>query len=719
MSAEANAVYELYIQEKGRTPLNPRHVIAFAKSKQLKIRFVDVQTLIASKTNAVQTGESLKRTFWWGDSYQNTIVNPNKRAKTNAMTKPKKLINWDLDVRSERMLETVNCILSPSHPTNWAIFKFSDVAFKDKVKRLDCDDCGETGVHGLALRLQDTTEFKYCLLRFEYGSEITRHQIILLTYLRSPSTYTHTHHHHHRLIKETLRATTEISIPVHSYLHSSFILSELYANNLVDETLLRVTLKTDDEAKDKLKTEKVFVSKQWKLHQLINHLAKKYNQNIDEIQVTHILPNVQTSAPTVNSFTDKDLDKTLTDLNLYHGSHIYVHKRPGTLSNRFLAAQRTYEFTNERTKISKTKKIKIKLKLSSHIATKLYKRRARSPPLPKRKHVRDLTTKYETMSRRNTVCQVPMPNPQPITHTRSKSASAIDDVMKKDKSVIAKEEMKEEVKSKEIECNLDLDQVFIVKKNVGRGKTACVHYAIYGDTTDIALKEFTFGRLTDKILNGFHNELTTLQKLDHDNICRLLGHLVDENARQLYLAFEWVPCGCLYNVIHNDSVQFEWKDVLKMSMDIAQGMQYLHSMDIVHRDLKSHNLLLDETNRVKITDFGTAKTLDKVTHTHTVVGTDVYCAPEVMDPPPEGYDRRVDVFSYGVLLWEIYTRKNVFDQRCLSNINQLQQGIRPPIDNQCPQTFKDLINECWQFDPQNRPSFDRIVSILVKCSCGD
>eukprot|EP01083_Nonionella_stella_P038880 105706_1 len=112
-------------------------------------------------------------------------------------------------------------------------------------------------------------------------------------------------------------------------------------------------------------------------------------------------------------------------------------------------------------------------------------------------------------------------------------------------------------------------------------------------------------------------------------------------------------------------------------------------------------------------------TMDKGTHTYTEVGTGGYCAPEVIEPPPEGYDRRVDVFSYGVLLWEIYTRKNVFDQRCLSNINQLQQGIRPPIDNQCPQTFKDLINECWQFDPQNRPSFDRIVSILVKCSCVD
>ena len=244
----------------------------------------------------------------------------------------------------------------------------------------------------------------------------------------------------------------------------------------------------------------------------------------------------------------------------------------------------------------------------------------------------------------------------------------------------------------EIECTLVLNEVFIVQKAVGRGKTAHVHYAIYKDECDIALKEFRFGRLSDKILMDFHKELETLKKLNHDNICRLLGHYIDRDSKQLYLAFEWLPCGCLYDVIHDKEVSIEYMDVLEMSIDIARGMKYLHSQHIIHRDLKSHNLLLDEAYRVKITDFGTAKSLEKISGTaYTEVGTGGYMAPEVIEPPIQGYDRKVDIFSYGVLLWEIYERKGIFDQRCLRNMSQLRQGVRPKISENCPIKFKQLI----------------------------
>ena len=95
-------------------------------------------------------------------------------------------------------------------------------------------------------------------------------------------------------------------------------------------------------------------------------------------------------------------------------------------------------------------------------------------------------------------------------------------------------------------------------------------------------------------------------------------------------------------------------------------MQYLHEKNIVHRDLKSHNLLLDEQHRVKVTDFGTARHLDLITGTaYTEVGTGGYMAPEVIEPPLHGYDFKVYVFSYGVLLWEMLTRKSVFGEKTL------------------------------------------------------
>lgn len=99
--------------------------------------------------------------------------------------------------------------------------------------------------------------------------------------------------------------------------------------------------------------------------------------------------------------------------------------------------------------------------------------------------------------------------------------------------------------------------------------------------------------------------------------------------------------------------------------------------------------------------------------TYTEVGTGGYCAPEVIEPPIQGYDRKIDVFSYGVLLWEIYERKNIFDQRCLRNMTQLRQGVRPKISDKCPIEYKTLIDQCWQFDPKKRPTFDEIVKKLL------
>ena len=183
------------------------------------------------------------------------------------------------------------------------------------------------------------------------------------------------------------------------------------------------------------------------------------------------------------------------------------------------------------------------------------------------------------------------------------------------------------------EAQIDLEDVFIVSKDVGRGRTAHVHYTLYRDECEVALKEFKFGRLTEKIMNNFEKELDTLRKLRHPNIALLVGSHIDIKSNQLYLVLEWLPGGCLFDVLNDSNVKITFWDVLTMSLDVARGMQYLHEQNIVHRDLKSHNLLLDEQHRVKVTDFGTAKHLDMLTGTaFTEVGTGGYMAPEVVEP---------------------------------------------------------------------------------------
>eukprot|EP01084_Bolivina_argentea_P012478 23367_1 len=204
-----------------------------------------------------------------------------KRSRFNIRNRPKKLINWNLDVSSNKlMLNTVKEILDKSHATNWAIFGFEDNNKGiQNLKFLSIENAGTGGVSCLAKHLSHIIDLKYCLLRFDYGIDIERHQIILIIW--SPSTSKHGQKkniipilRHKSLIKKILCATYELTISIHSYLNASFILSELYRSNLVPEILLRVTKRknNDENNNDETKTDKFFASKEWTLRLLIKQL---------------------------------------------------------------------------------------------------------------------------------------------------------------------------------------------------------------------------------------------------------------------------------------------------------------------------------------------------------------------------------------------------------------------------------------------------------------
>eukprot|EP01083_Nonionella_stella_P248122 859427_1 len=278
----------------------------------------------------------------------------------------------------------------------------------------------------------------------------------------------------------------------------------------------------------------------------------------------------------------------------------------------------------------------------------------------------------------------------------------------------------------ETENNIDLNDLFITSHNIGRGKTATVHQALYKNTVFVALKEFVFRNLSPAILADFHKEANTLAALRHPNIAQLVGSYLDDVSGELYLVLEWLPNGCLHDLLHKKeqmSFEMSYYDVLLMAIDIARGMKYLHCKNMIHRDLKTHNLLLDEEYRVKVTDFGTAKHLEQVfSKAFTEVGTLGYVAPEVLDPPINGYDGKVDVFSYAVILWEIYSSyAKIATDNVLTTVSTLQyaqrlkNGFRPKIPSDCPQQFRFLIDQCWQYKPQKRPTFAQIVLYLQRC----
>jgi len=141
-------------------------------------------------------------------------------------------------------------------------------------------------------------------------------------------------------------------------------------------------------------------------------------------------------------------------------------------------------------------------------------------------------------------------------------------------------------------------------------------------------------------------------------------------------------------------------------------MLYLHSQNIIHRDLKSSNLLLDKHLNVKVADLGIAREAS-LTQTMTTIGTVAWTAPEILRHDP--YNQQADVYSYGVVLWECITGKVPYDGIPPMNagIMVAAHQLRPEIPADCDADWKHLMTWCWQEDPSKRPTFEVIISYLT------
>lgn len=165
--------------------------------------------------------------------------------------------------------------------------------------------------------------------------------------------------------------------------------------------------------------------------------------------------------------------------------------------------------------------------------------------------------------------------------------------------------------------------------------------------------------------------------------------------------------------------QLDWKRRWSISLDIARGLNYLHSRNIIHQDLKSLNILLDSNFRAKISDFGLAKikTATATTNNNSSItgGSTRWRAPETFKL---GAKRTFssDVFSFGMTLWEISARKVPYSTEPddTAVIFYIRQGDKEPIPEDCPRQISQVIESCWQMKPEDRPSMKDVVSSLEK-----
>lgn len=255
---------------------------------------------------------------------------------------------------------------------------------------------------------------------------------------------------------------------------------------------------------------------------------------------------------------------------------------------------------------------------------------------------------------------------------------------------------------------------------IGRGSMGVV-YKAHDPNLDltVALKVLRQDRLSsDAFVKRFLTEAKALGRLDHPNIIRVYN--VDEDQGNVYIAMEFIEGESLNEVIQKK--RFTPEEIIEAGSTVADTLDYAHKQGIIHRDIKPSNILIRSDGRLKITDFGIAHIEDsaapKQTQAGEILGTPAYMSPEqVLSQPVDG---RSDIFSLGVILYELSAGKMPFPGQNLAAIFNAITQIEPaPVTAGNPEIPADLsrvIAKCLQKNPDDRfRSGHELLGALKAC----
>ena len=247
-------------------------------------------------------------------------------------------------------------------------------------------------------------------------------------------------------------------------------------------------------------------------------------------------------------------------------------------------------------------------------------------------------------------------------------------------------------------------------KRISEGGYGIVYKGRWMSTT-VAIKEIKKEIIEQDKLEEFRNECSVMEVIRHPNIVMFLGACT--KPPHLCIILEYCSKGSLWSCLHDMSIKISWEFRRKIALDIAKGVLYLHNQNppILHRDLKSLNILLDHACCAKLADFGWTRIKAKVMTSK--IGTYQWMAPEVI--AGFKYTEKADVFSFGVILWELATRKPPYYGIDGTEVSKkvIKEDMRPKInERECPKPFLELMQLCWDRNPENRPFFDEVIDKL-------
>ncbi|XP_034931520.1 serine/threonine-protein kinase STY46 isoform X3 [Populus alba] len=227
---------------------------------------------------------------------------------------------------------------------------------------------------------------------------------------------------------------------------------------------------------------------------------------------------------------------------------------------------------------------------------------------------------------------------------------------------------------------------------------------------DVAIKVLRGEHLNNKLQSEFNQEVLIMRKVRHKNVVKFIG--VCTRPPSLCIITEFMSGGSMYDFLRKQKGSLSLQSLLRVAIDVSKGMHCLHQNNIVHRNLKSANLLMDENGVAKVADFGVARVRDQSGVMTAETGTYRWMAPEVIEHKP--YDHKADVFSFGIVLWELLTGKLPYEHLSplQAAVGVVQQGLRPSIPSHSHPKLAELLDRCWQQDQSLRPDFSEILELL-------
>ncbi|KAL3623917.1 hypothetical protein CASFOL_032733 [Castilleja foliolosa] len=267
--------------------------------------------------------------------------------------------------------------------------------------------------------------------------------------------------------------------------------------------------------------------------------------------------------------------------------------------------------------------------------------------------------------------------------------------------------------------NSDLEEL----RELGSGTFGTVYHGKWRGT-DVAIKRIN-GRCfagkasdQDRMRDDFWNEVIQLADLHHPNVVAFYGVVLDGPDGSVATVCEYMVNGSLRNSLQKSERNLDKRKRLLIAMDVAFGMEYLHGKNIVHFDLKSDNLLVNlrDPHRpiCKVGDLGLSKVKCQTFISGGVRGTLSWMAPELLNSSNNLVSEKVDVYSFGIVMWELLTGEEPYADLHYGAIlgGIVHNTLRPTVPETCDPDWRALMERCWSSEPSERPSFTDIANEL-------